>query len=151
MQTILVTGSNGLLCQKLITLFKEHPDWRLVATSHGPDRYPDNSGYLYEEMDVRNQSRVREVLRALKPDAIVHTAARTNVDACENDREGCKQLNIEATRYLTETAGELGAHLIHLSTDFIFDGENGPYREEDTPSPLSYYGQSKLESERSEK
>src|SRR3546814_3773795 len=81
-------------------------------------------------------SRVREVLRALKPDAIVHTAAMTNVDACENDREGCKQLNIEATRYLTETAGELGAHLIHLSTDFIFDGENGPYREEDTPSPL---------------
>src|SRR3546814_17676282 len=52
-----------------------------------------------------------------------------------------------STRYLTETAGELGAHLIHLSTDFIFDGENGPYREEDTPSPLSYYGQSKLESE----
>src|SRR3546814_10733011 len=88
MQTILVTGSNGLLGQKLITLFKEHPDWRLVATSHGPDRYPDNSGYLYEEMDVRNQSRVREVLRALKPDAIVHTAAMTNVDACENDREG---------------------------------------------------------------
>src|SRR3546814_15760928 len=90
-------------------------------------------------MDVRNQSRVREVLRALKPDAIVHTAAMTNVDACENDREGCKQLNIEATRYLTETAGELGAQLIHLSTDFIFDGENGPYREEDNPSPLTYY------------
>src|SRR3546814_19578648 len=71
----------------------------------------------------------------------------TNVDACENDREGCKQLNIEATRYLTATAGELGAHLIHLSTAFIFDGENGPYRAEDTPSPLSYYGQSKLESD----
>lgn len=148
METILVTGSNGLLGQKLTTLLKEHPGYRLVATSKGPDRYPDNTGYLYEEMDITNESRVREVIRALKPAVIIHTAAMTNVDACEKDREGCRRLNVDATRYLVNAACELGAHFIHLSTDFIFNGENGPYSEEDEPDPLSYYGLSKLESEK---
>lgn len=148
METILVTGSNGLLGQKLTALLKEHPGYRLVATSKGPDRYPDNTGYLYEEMDITNESRVREVIRALKPAVIIHTAAMTNVDACEKDRDGCRRLNVDATRYLVNAASELGAYFIHLSTDFIFNGENGPYSEEDEPDPLSYYGLSKLESEK---
>lgn len=148
MQTILVTGSNGLLGQKLTSLLKGNPAYRLVATSKGPDRYPEKGGYIYKELDIRDEKQVQEVIAASRPEVIIHTAAMTNVDACEKDREGCRRLNIEGTRYLAEAAAAKGAFFIHLSTDFVFNGEKGPYSEEDQPDPLSYYGQSKLESEK---
>lgn len=147
MQTILVTGSNGLLGQKLTALLRDHPAYRLIATSKGPDRYPLREGYTYKELDIRDENQVKEVIASSQPDAIIHTAAMTNVDACEKDPEGCRLLNVDATAYLVEAAREAGAYFLHLSTDFIFDGENGPYREEDSPNPLSNYGRSKLESE----
>ncbi|QEC53829.1 dTDP-4-dehydrorhamnose reductase [Anseongella ginsenosidimutans] len=147
MQTILVTGSNGLLGQKLTSLLKDNPEYQLVATSKGPDRYPGKGGYLYREMDIRDENQVQEVIATHRPDVIIHTAAMTNVDACEKDREGCRRLNVDATRYLVNAAGKQNAFFIHLSTDFIFNGESGPYREEDHPDPLSYYGNTKLESE----
>ncbi len=71
----------------------------------------------------------------------------TNVDACENDREGCYDLNVKTVQNLITICSELNAHLIHLSTDFIFDGEKGNYTESDIPNPLSYYGETKLLSE----
>src|SRR5690606_3508497 len=148
MQTILLTGSNGLLGQKLTALFRNDPAWRLIATSKGGNRYPDKTGYTYQELDTRDEKQVRETLAAFRPDVIIHTAAMTNVDACEQDRAGCKALNVDATRFLVEGAEAHGSFFIHLSTDFIFNGEDGPYREEDRPDPLSYYGHSKLESER---
>lgn len=147
MQTILVTGSNGLLGQKLTSLLKDNPGYQLVATSKGPDRYPGKGGYFYREMDIRDENQVQEVIEAHRPAIIIHTAAMTNVDACEKDREACRRLNVDATRYLVNAAGKQGAFFIHLSTDFIFNGESGHYREEDRPDPLSYYGRTKLESE----
>ena len=68
----------------------------------------------------------------------------TNVDSCETDKEACNQLNVDAVAYLIAAANTVGAHLIHLSTDFIFDGKKGPYKEDDEANPLSYYGNSKL-------
>lgn len=148
MQTILVTGSNGLLGQKLTDRLRGSENFRLIASSLGPDRYPEKSGYVYQAMDVTNESDVRDIVAAYKPDAIIHTAAMTNVDACEKDREGCRRLNVDAVKYLVSAAGETGARLVHLSTDFVFNGKEGPYAEEDAPDPLSYYGWSKLESEK---
>lgn len=148
MQTILVTGSNGLLGQKLTAALRNGETFSLIATSKGPDRYPGKRGYIYQAMDIRNEDEVKDIIGAYKPDVIIHTAAMTNVDACEKDREGCCRLNIDATRHLVKAAEDNEAYFIHLSTDFIFNGENGPYREEDTPDPLSYYGWSKLESEK---
>jgi dTDP-4-dehydrorhamnose reductase len=78
---------------------------------------------------------------------VIHTAAMTNVDACELDPAACQLQNVTATEHLVQAAKRHGCHFIHLSTDFIFDGMNGPYTEVDVPAPLSVYGHSKLDSE----
>lgn len=146
---ILVTGSNGLLGQKITDLARIDPRIELIATSKGPDRHPgQGKGYIYRELDLLEKGLLRKTLHALRPDCIIHTAAMTNVDACEENPALCQKINVEVVASLSSLCQELNIHLIHLSTDFIFDGLNGPYREEDKPHPLSYYGKSKLESEK---
>jgi dTDP-4-dehydrorhamnose reductase len=83
----------------------------------------------------------------VKPDYIIHTAAMTNVDQCESEKEACWQLNVHAVEYLAEASKQNGSYLLHLSTDFIFDGKSGPYDEKAEASPLSFYGESKLAAE----
>lgn len=144
---ILVTGSNGLLGQKLTDHVLTNGNVDLVATSRGPNRHPVKTGYTYEDLDLLDSTKLREVIARHRPDSIIHTAAMTNVDACETDPEGCQALNVEVVRTLAKSCEEYDVHLIHLSTDFVFDGENGPYKEEDKPNPLSLYGKSKLDSE----
>lgn len=145
---ILVTGSNGLLGQKITDLVLASGRVELIATSRGANRHPIKKGYQYEDVDLLDSQKLIEVVERHKPDTIIHTAAVTNVDACETDPEGCQALNVDVVQTLAKLCSEQGIHLIHLSTDFVFDGEDGPYREEDKPNPLSRYGKSKLDSER---
>lgn len=145
---ILITGSNGLLGQKLVSALRYDPEVELIATSRGPDRTPEPLGVHYRPLDITVATEVDAVFDAVSPDVVIHTAAMTNVDACEQDPEGCRLQNVVATMHLVQAAKRHGTHFIHLSTDFIFDGLNGPYREEDVPAPLSIYGHSKLDSER---
>ena len=145
---ILVTGSNGLLGQKLVAALRNDASVELTATSRGNDRTPDPLGGRYRQMDATDAAEVNAVLGAVKPGVVIHTAAMTNVDACELDPVGCHLQNVTAVEHLVKAAKSTDAHFIHLSTDFIFDGENGPYREEDEAAPLSIYGQSKLDAER---
>lgn len=147
MKKILVSGSNGLLGQKITDLALTDPRIELIATSKGPNRHPITQGYSYLEMDICNAVEVLQVIESVNPDVIIHTAAMTNVDACENDREYCHKLNVESVQSLAQICKEKDIHLIHLSTDFIFDGADGPYTEESQPNPLSYYGQTKLDAE----
>lgn len=147
MKTILVTGSNGLLGQKITDLFLETQDFRLIATSKGRNRHPVTSGYVYEDLDICNSEQTDSILEKYRPDSVVHTAAMTNVDACENDKELCRALNVDAVQSIVNACERLDIHLVHLSTDFIFDGEAGPYSEDAEPCPVSYYGQSKLDAE----
>jgi dTDP-4-dehydrorhamnose reductase len=149
-KTILVTGSNGLLGQKLIALLASRSDTQTIASSKGSNRLSDTRGYTYVPLDITNSVEVESVLRKYKPDVVINTAAMTNVDACESKKEECRALNVDAVgniirsleMYLPKT------HLIHLSTDFIFDGESGPYAEDAKPNPLSYYALSKVDSEK---
>ena len=143
MKTVLVTGSNGLLGQKLTDLYRGVADRKLVATGKGPSRHPAGD-FTYESLDICDPYAVEKVLDAYRPDTIIHTAAMTNVDACEVDQAGCDALNVEAVRTLATAADQRNCHFIHVSTDFIFDGEAGPYSEEALPAPLSYYGHCKL-------
>lgn len=145
---ILITGSNGLLGQKLIAALRNEVAVDLLATSRGGDRSPDPLGSRYRALDITDQGEVDAVFDGFRPEVVVHTAAMTNVDACELDPVACQLQNVTATAHLVRAAERHGSHFIHLSTDFIFDGENGPYREEDEPAPLSVYGQSKLDAER---
>ena len=147
MKTILVTGSNGLLGQKITQQILSTKQFNLVATSKGANRYPLKDGYIYAEMDILNPQNVKDVVQTYKPDAIIHTAAMTNVDTCEDQRELAYQLNVGAVKTLVELCKLHNIQLVHLSTDFIFDGAQGPYDEMAAPNPLSYYGQTKLEAE----
>ncbi len=147
MQIILITGSNGLLGQTLLSLLlKEKEKYRVIGISKGGNR-SERSDFIYESIDITNKKELFECIHKHKPNCIVNTAAMTNVDACEDDKEGCYSLNVNAVEYLTEVSKKLNIHLVHISTDFIFDGEKGYYKESDKPNPLSYYGWSKLKSE----
>ena len=144
---ILITGANGLLGQKLIDLYLTKPDKTLIATAKGDCRYPHRNNFIYASLDITNQQEVEEVINRFQPDCVINTAAMTNVDVCETEKEACDALNVEAVKYLADACKKVNAHFIHISTDFIFDGENGPYSEEAEALPLSYYGWSKLKGE----
>ena len=147
MKTVLITGSNGLLGQKLTDLYLQNLEIKLIATGRGINRHPIKQGYTYAEMDITNPQQVQQVIEKYHPNCIIHTAAMTNVDACELDHEACVLQNITAVENVVKTAKIVNAHLIHLSTDFIFDGTAGPYKEDTKPNPLSFYGDSKLQAE----
>jgi dTDP-4-dehydrorhamnose reductase len=153
MKKILVTGSNGLLGQKIIYQLLEMKTYEIIAAARGENRLNEQRGYTYHDLDITNEKQVHEIIDYYQPDVVIHPAAMTNVDACEKDHEGCYAANVLAVKYFTQalkknkTTG-YDPHFIHLSTDFVFDGKNGPYKETDTPHPLSYYAESKLESEK---
>jgi len=147
MKTILVTGSNGLLGQKITERLLETQQFKLIASAKGENRYPIKEGYTYVEMDILDPANVKEVIETHKPDAIIHTAAMTNVDTCEEQKELARELNVTAVETLLANCEPHNIQLVHLSTDFIFDGADGPYDELAAPNPLSYYGITKLEAE----
>jgi dTDP-4-dehydrorhamnose reductase len=140
---VLVTGSNGLLGQKLTDYYLKQSGVELIATARGVDRYPAKQGYVYEELDITRYDEVKTILNKHSPDVVINTAAMTNVDACESEHAGCDALNVEAVKHICLVCNEINAHLVHVSTDFIFDGSHGPVTEEEKPNPLSYYGRSK--------
>ncbi len=144
---ILVTGSNGLLGQKLCSLIEANGEFELVATARGENR----NSFLkspYFSLDTTDRNAVETIIQKTNPDIVINTAAMTNVDGCEDDKEGCWKANVDAVAYLVKACEKINAFFIHISTDFIFDGTTGPYKEDDEPNPLSYYGESKLASEK---
>jgi dTDP-4-dehydrorhamnose reductase len=146
---ILLTGSNGLLGQKLVALLHQEPGVALVATARGTNRladlYPD---LRFVPLDVTDAVQVRQVLAEEQPTHLIHTAAMTQVDECELNQAACWTQNVTAVEHLAGTCSDLGIHLIHLSTDFIFNGQEGPLAEDAEPDPISHYGASKLAAER---
>lgn len=154
MKKILITGSNGLLGQKLVYALLKRKDVQVIATSVGANRLLKQDGYVYESMDITSKADIDRVFQKHQPNVVVNTAAMTNVDACETKREECWLLNVTAVQNIVDSLQQLTTtnqqpHLIHLSTDFIFDGEKGsPYLETDIPNPLSYYALSKWEAEK---
>jgi dTDP-4-dehydrorhamnose reductase len=144
---ILITGSNGLLGQKLLDVLIGDSDFDVFASSKGVDRYATQKGYQYFDLDITNESDVQSIVSIVKPDILINTAALTNVDACEDQKENADLLNYQSVEYLAEACREFNSFFIHLSTDFIFDGNDGPYKESDQANPLSFYGLTKFKSE----
>lgn len=142
---ILVTGANGLLGQKVIAELQRDPTLTPIATARGSLRYP--FGGSFYEMDITDSLSVNRTIAATKPDVVIHTAAQTMVDQCELDKEDCWKTNVGGTENMVKAAEREGAHLVHVSTDFIFDGTHGPLDESATPKPINYYGESKLTAE----
>jgi dTDP-4-dehydrorhamnose reductase len=144
---VLITGANGLLGQKLVKLYNDHPEVNIIATGRGANRNPPGS-YSYRSLDITSENEVDKIIAETQPDVIINTAAMTQVDQCETEKEACWILNVTAVKHLIKASAKHHCFLIHLSTDFIFDGEAGPYKEDDLPNPLSYYAESKLASEK---
>jgi dTDP-4-dehydrorhamnose reductase len=143
---ILVTGANGLLGQKLVDLISSQPDHDLIATAKSKPH--SLSGGEFHLMDITQASQVEEVISRTNPDVVINTAAMTQVDQCETEKELCMLANAEAVRFMTNACKKGNIHLVHLSTDFIFDGSHGPLDENEKPAPVNFYGESKLAGEK---
>jgi dTDP-4-dehydrorhamnose reductase len=132
---VLVTGAGGQLGHDLLRYCREVGD--------------DAVGTTRADLDVGDRDAVRAAVTEIRPNAVINAAAWTAVDACEGDPQRAFRVNAEAVDWLREACADVGAHLVQLSTDYVFDGElDRPYREDDAPNPLSVYGASKLEGER---
>ncbi len=143
---ILVTGSNGLLGQKLAASLLNDLTIEPVLSARGKSTIPIGRA-RYVPLDITNRENVMAALNDVRPDAVINTAAMTLVDNCEAEREACWESNVTAVGYLAEACDAVGARLLHVSTDFIFDGSHGPLDEEAVPGPVNYYGESKLAGE----
>ena len=139
---ILVTGVSGLLGQKMaqLALEKRHEVYSIykehVVTLGTPIK-----------LDLTDHEKLLKVISERKPDAVIHTAAYTDVDGCEINRDLAWKVNAEATKHVAMASASINSHLTYVSTDYVFDGEKGFYSEEDSPNPISYYGYTKLKGE----
>jgi dTDP-4-dehydrorhamnose reductase len=137
---VLVTGAGGLLGSKIVELAKDYTVYKTHAS------HPFFSDSM--KMDITNEAEVRQVFSQVTPNVVIHTAAETNVDKCENRREHAWKINAEGTRILAEACNKANAKMMYISTDYVFDGEKGLYTEEDEPNPVNYYGLTKLMGEK---
>lgn len=147
MEHILVIGSNGLLGQTLINQLT-NLNYKVFALARGTNRNLNRKDYTYIDVDITNATLLLESINNIKPNYIINAAALTNVDYCELHQQECDAVNVEAVKTLIKAAEINQSHLIHISTDFVFDGLKGNYKETDKTKPLNYYGLSKLKSEK---
>lgn len=137
----MVTGSSGLLGKRLTSVLSGEHD---VV---GIDRYVPE-GQEGVAIDITERERTLESIVATAPSVVVHAAAETNVDRCETERDLARRINVEGTANIADACVRVGAKLILVSTDYVFDGNKGNYAETDEPNPISFYGLTKLEAER---
>lgn len=148
---VLVTGGNGLLGTKTIGLLLSLGR-QPISVSLEPDCLNRFLGdFPYRSLDITDPAAISSLFAELKPEAVVHTAAFTAVDACETQRDLSWRVNVDGSANVALGAAEAGARLVHVSTEYVFDGANGPYTEDDLPNPISHYGRTKLESEKAVK
>lgn len=135
---ILITGINGLVGNALFNFYSDS-NYELLLTSRNLE------GLASVSLDITKKKEVDNIIDEFKPDAVINTAAIADVDLCEEEKEVCWNTNVTAIGYLIDACKRHDTHLIHISTDYIFNGEkDGLYVEEDNPDPLGYYGESKL-------
>lgn len=139
---LLITGASGLLGHIIakLALKRSHRVYSIYK------EHPTNLGTPIK-LDLTNQSGISKIVTQLKPEAIIHAAAYTDVDGCEINKDLAWKVNAQATKHIAKTSNNISAHLTYVSTDYVFDGEKGFYKEEDQPSPISYYGYTKLKAE----
>ncbi|MDZ7764960.1 MAG: dTDP-4-dehydrorhamnose reductase [Melioribacteraceae bacterium] len=142
---ILIVGSNGRLGQSLTEKLKNKVKTELLCCSIEKESlFVDVE---YRQVDMTKKEEVKKVVLDFVPDFIINAAAYTNVDKCETEREIAWKVNVAGAEYFAQYARLVDAHITHISSDYVFDGEAGPYSETDKPNPISYYGRTKFASE----
>jgi dTDP-4-dehydrorhamnose reductase len=146
--TILITGANGFLGYYLTKNLLQK-NFEVIATGKGDCRLPFNGqkGFEYCEMDITDPFAVHDVFEKFKPSIVVHAGAMSKPDECEQDQWRAYTVNVEGTVIMLINAAEQKSFFVFVSTDFVFDGEKGMYKEDDQPSPVNFYGKTKLEAE----
>ena len=143
---ILVTGSNGLLGQKLTELLSGDPDVYLIATAREKSVLPIRHGEFHI-LDIGDGAQINALVNQTRPDIVINAAAMTQVDLCEAEHDACWKANVTAVANLISACRQGNIHLIHVSTDFIFDGTQELLDEGAIPNPVNFYGKSKLAGE----
>ena len=136
----LVIGASGLVGQSLIRTLRQR-------SRNAIGTYATHPRDGLRPLDFTDATQTRDCLAALKPKTIFLTAALTHVDYCEDHPEDAVRRNVDAPRRIAQEAARVGAKLVFYSTEYVFDGNNGPYDEEARPAPLSVYGRTKLDAE----
>ena len=135
MKKILITGCNGQLGKALNRLLRDNEEITIVNTD-------------VDTLDICNAEAVRKIVQKEKPDTIINCAAHTAVDKCETDKENAYRINATGPKNLAAAGREIGAVMVQVSTDYVFNGNSQtPYTEEDVPAPQSVYGSTKLAGE----
>ena len=139
---LLITGASGLYGSKLAQ----------IALAKGFEVYSCDIQNLsvygsFVKLDISDKALVEEAFKSIKPDVVVHAATLTDVDKCELNKELAWKVNVEGTKNIVEAAKCAGSFLVYISTDYVFNGEKGRYKETDKPDPINYYGVTKLKAE----
>ena len=139
---LLITGASGLYGSKLAQM----------ALAKGIEVYSSDIRGLsiygnLVKLDISGKEQVDAAFKTIKPDVVVHAATLTDVDKCETNKELAWKVNVEGTKNIVEASKNAGAFLIYISTDYVFNGEKGCYKETDKPAPINYYGLTKLKAE----
>jgi len=142
---ILITGANGLLGQQLIKAFRD--DYEVYALGLQPHPRLAEGNFFYRQGDIAERALLRDLMQEVVPKFVINAAAFTDVDGSETQRELCWKVNVTGVENLVYAAQKIHARLIQVSTDYVFDGNSGPYREDDRPNPLGFYARSKLAGE----
>ncbi|KAG8579031.1 hypothetical protein GDO81_010689 [Engystomops pustulosus] len=138
---VLITGATGLLGRAVYKEFKDN-NWHVLGTSYSRLRP------RLEILNLLDSSAVNGLVQDFKPHVIVHCAAERRPDIVENQPDSAAMLNVGASENLAKVAAAVGAFLIYISSDYVFDGTNPPYKTDSVPNPLNLYGKTKLEGER---
>ncbi len=145
MSRVLILGSNGLLGQAMQHKFSRYH--QVTATSLEEQSYLSDTRLPYIQADLTSRADVRRLIAKASPEIIINTAAYTNVDGCEEEREKCWEVNVLAMENVLEASYVKKPIMVHISTDYVFDGEQGRYRETDLPNPRGNYARSKMAAE----
>jgi len=145
MLKVLIFGSNGLLGQSLVRRFAK--DYEVLAVSRNSKNMNPVENVNYFQVDMINRQKTTEFLLSNKPNIIINAAAFTDVDGCEKDKELCWNTNVRAVENIIDAAHTFSPILVHVSTDYVFDGSSGGYRETDEVNPLGDYARSKMAAE----
>ncbi len=147
LRRVLIVGSNGLLGQKVTELFVRGTNYQIMLSSIEAAPVFPVAEAQYAAVDLTVKKQVKQLVSSFEPDVMINCAAMTNVDACEKERELAWKVNVGSVENLIEAARRADTRIVHISSDYIFDGKSGPYAEDARPEPLSYYGKTKLASE----
>ena len=139
---VLVTGSAGLVGRQVV---KDLSNSHQVFSCYNESK-PEYGDSV--KMDLKNREMISSILTEKKPDIVIHLGAMTGVDLCEKEKTSASEINTKATEIIAKECSKLNSFLVYVSTDYVFDGNLGMYKEDNVTNPLGFYGESKLEGEK---